>query len=344
MRTGMRFVGNAPELQAVLVRAGAFVVCYSALPALLAVITRTRLHETASAYGVLLGALGVGGVLGALVLPRVRGRLTPDQVALGFGALYAACLVALAQLRSFPAALGVLFFAGVAGMGVMSSLSIAAQSVLPDWVRGRGLAIFQLVFQVAYASGAALWGVVATANGLRTTLIVAGVALIAQTALGLRFRLTAAEQVDVQGASRLEPYVPISLAPDDGPVLLSVEYRIPEDRVGDFLASAADLRRARRRDGAMHWAIYTDPEDPERHVETFVASSWSEHQRQSQRMTGTDAAAVERVRAMHVGGEDPPIKALVGDRVARPRLIPAGQSPESPPAGRVATSGAERES
>jgi predicted MFS family arabinose efflux permease len=319
MRTGLRYVGNAPELQAVLIRAAAFVVCYSALPALLAVITRTRLHETASAYGILLGALGVGGVVGALVLPRIRRRLTPDQVAVAFSALYAACLATLAQLNSLPAALGVLFFAGLGGMGVMSSLSIAAQAVLPGWVRGRGLAIFQLVFQVAYAGGAAIWGVVATGNGLKATLTAAGIALAAQTALGLRFRLTTAENVDVQAAQRLEPYVPVSLAPDDGPIMLSVEYRIPEERLGDFLAVAADLRQARRRDGAMHWAIYTDPEDPGRHIETFTASSWSEHQRQSQRLTGTDAAAVQRVRALHAGDDDPPVKALVSDRVALQR-------------------------
>ncbi|MEY9863639.1 MFS family permease [Catenulispora sp. GAS73] len=315
IRSGMRYVGNAPELRAVLVRAAAFVACYSALPALLAVITRTRLHETASVYGILLGGLGIGGVVGALVLPRIRGRLTPDQITMVFSALYAVCLVTLARLHTFQAAFVVLFFAGLAGMGVMSSLSIAAQSVLPAWIRGRGLAIFQLVFQVGFAAGAAVWGVLANGRGLTTALTVAGIALVVQMVLGIRYRLTAAEDVDVELVGQMEPYVPVSLAPDDGPIMLTVEYRIPAEHLDEFLGHAAELGRARRRDGAMHWGFYSDPEDPERHVETFVASSWSEHLRQSQRLTGADAAAIARVRALHMGEADPPVKALISDRL-----------------------------
>ncbi|MFJ9369020.1 MFS transporter [Nocardia sp. NPDC101769] len=317
IRTGLRYVANAPELRAVLVRAAAFVLCYGALPSLLAVVTRVRLHQTATTYGLLLGVLGVGGVCGALVLPRIRHRYSPDRIALACSLLYAACLLTLAQLTAFPPALPVLFLAGMAGMGVMSTLNIAAQSVLPSWIRGRGLAVFQLVFQLGFAVSAAGWGAVAGTTGLPTALTAAGVALAAQTALGLWFRLAAAEQIDVQSAHVLEPYVPLSLAPDDGPIMLTVEYRIPAEHLADFHAAIPDLRRSRRRDGAMHWAMYSDPVDPDRHVETFTSPSWVEHERLSQRVTGTDALAVQRIRSLHVGEEDPALRALVSDRVHR---------------------------
>ncbi|MFE3187706.1 MFS transporter [Nocardia sp. NPDC059240] len=317
IRTGLRYVANAPELRAVLIRAAGFVFCYAALPSLLAVVTRVRLHQTASTYGLLLAVLGVGGVCGALTLPRIRKRFSPDRIALVFSLVYAACLLILAQLTAFPPALPVLFIAGMAGMGVMSTLNIGAQSVLPSWIRGRGLAVFQLVFQLGFAISAAGWGAVASGAGLPVALTAAGLALAAQTMLGIWFRLSAAELVDVQSAHVLEPYVPITLAPDDGPIMLTVEYRIPGESLPEFHAAIPDLRRSRRRDGAMHWAMYSDPSDPGKHVETFISPSWVEHERLSERTTGTDAVAVQRIRALHVGAEDPTLRALVSDRVHR---------------------------
>ncbi|MFC9433703.1 MFS transporter [Nocardia sp. NPDC057030] len=314
MRSGLRYVANAPEFRAVLIRAVAFVLSFGAMPSLLAVFTRVRLHGSASAYGLLLGALGVGGVFGALVLPRLRPRLGPDRIALAGSVGYAVCFVVLAQTRLFPMALVVLVFAGVAGMSVLSTLNIAAQSVLPGWIRGRGLAIFQLIFQVAFAISAAVWGSVATITSIPLTLTVAGVAMAGQTVLSIWFGLNGSEGLDVQQAHSSEPYTPTSLAPDDGPVLLMVEYRIPADRLPEFRAALTDLGRARRRNGAMRWEIYTDPADPARHVETFVAPSWEEHKRQSQRVTTSDAVAIETVRALHDGPDDPPLQAMVSDR------------------------------
>ncbi|MFI1916618.1 MFS transporter [Nocardia sp. NPDC020380] len=319
IRTGLRYVANAPELRAVLIRTAAFVLCYGAMPSLLAVVTRVRLHQSASMYGLLLAALGVGGVCGALVLPRVRGRFDPDAIALLFSLLYAACMLMIAQLTTFPLALPVLFVAGVAGMGVMSTLNIAAQSVLPSWIRGRGLAVFQLVFQAGYALSAAGWGVVATVAGLPTALTLAALALAAQTILSRRYRLTASQSVDVRSAHVSEAYTPITLAPDDGPILLTVEYSIPEDRQHALDAAIPDLRRARRRDGAMHWAWYADPTNPTRHVEAFLSPSWVEHQRLAQRLTGTDAAALQRIRSLHDGDDEPSMTALVNYRTGEKR-------------------------
>jgi MFS family permease len=314
IRTGLRYVANAPAFRVVLIRAGAYVLSFSALPALLAVFTRSQLHGTASDYGLLLGALGIGGVCGALILPRARARWSIDWIVTIGTLLYAAALVTVATSHTLPLACGLLLVAGLAGMANMSSLNIAGQSVLPDWVRGRGLAVIQLTFMVSLAAGGALWGFAATTIGVSAALQIAAACLAASTLLAWRFRLGAAEAVDSSAADQPEPHVPVSLSPDDGPVLLSVEYRIDPGSLPGFLAAAARLARMRRREGAMRWGLYADPNDAQRQVETFMTPSWSEHLRSSTRLTGTDAQIIAQARSFHSGHEEPKLTVMLGHK------------------------------
>jgi predicted MFS family arabinose efflux permease len=333
IRTGLRYVANAPAFRAVLIRAGAYVFSFSALPALLAVFVRLRLNGTAADYGLLLGASGVGGIAGALILPRVRSRWRADHIVTAAALLYAAGLAAITVVpRTWMAAL-ILVIAGLANVASMSTFNIAGQSMLPDWVRGRGLAVVQLTFMLALATGGAVWGALAAAIGVTSTLQVAAVCLAATSMLGWAFRLAAAESVDATLAEQPEPYVPVTLSPDDGPVLLSVEYRVPADSVPEFLAGARHLARVRKREGALHWGLYADPNDPQRLVETFIAPSWSEHLRTATRLTATDARIISRARALHHGDDEPKLVALLAVKdldVERARRIFAPRVTEMP--------------
>ncbi|MGI8930354.1 MAG: MFS transporter [Candidatus Limnocylindria bacterium] len=314
MRAGVRYLANAPELRGVLLRVGAYVLGYSAVPALLAVLVRTRLDGDASAFGLLLGCVGIGGVLGATLLPRLRGRLGPDRVAASCTLAVAAAVAALATVPSLPAAYPVMVVLGFVSIGVISSLMIAAQAVLPDWVRGRGLAMLGLVFQAGFAAGAACWGVLAAETSVTVALGVAAAFVAVGSLLGLRFRLADAEGLDVRPAHALEPYPPVSLAADDGPVQLSVEYDVPAEDLPAFQLTAGELGRARRRAGAMHWTLYADIRDRQRQVESFTVASWGEHERQSERVTEADRAVFDRVRAFHRGEESPRERALISER------------------------------
>jgi MFS family permease len=334
IRTGVRYVANAPEFRVVLIRYGAYVLAFSALPALLAVLTRTRLHGSATDYGLLLGALGIGGVAGAVVLPRVRSRWPVDRIVVTGTISYGAVLAALGALDSIGLAFALLLLAGLVGMANMSSLNIASQSVLPDWVRGRGLALVQLVFMLAFAAGGVLWGTLATGQGIPTALELAGACLAATALLAFHYPLGVAADVDVSLAEQAEPYVPVTLSPDDGPVLLSVEYRVPEASHPAFFSAARMLGQMRRRDGAMHWGLYSDPNDPERQVETFVSPSWSEHLRTATRQTRSDAEIGAAVRAFHADDQEPRLTALLAHKELRgragPRLLVTAPDPQAP--------------
>jgi MFS family permease len=311
IRTGVRFVRNAPAFRSVLLRCGTYVVTFSALPALLAIFTRTHLHGSASEYGLLLAALGIGGVAGGLALPGLRKQYAVDSIVVVATVVYGATLAAFATVESVAVGFVLLALAGLAGIANMSSLNIAAQSVLPDWVRGRGLAIFQFNFMLAIAAGAALWGALASSLGVPATLAIAGCCIAATAILTLRFPFRLAEGVDVHIVEHAEPFIPVTLAPDDGPVLFSVEYRIDPNTRLESRGLLQRLGQVRRREGAMQWGLYSDPNDPARLVETFAVSSWSEHLRTATRRIRTDADVIDAVRALHTGEKEPKLTALL---------------------------------
>ena len=313
IRTGVRFVRNAPAFRSVLLRCGTYVVTFSALPALLPLFTRTRLHGSASEYGLLLAALGVGGVAGGFALPRLRKRCAVDSIVVVATIGYGAALAGFATVQSVAVGFVLLAFAGLAGIANMSSLNIAAQSVLPDWVRGRGLAIYHFNFMLAFAAGAALWGALGSTLGVPTTLAIAGCCMAATAVLTLRFPLRVAEGADVHIVEHAEPFVPVTLAPDDGPVLFTVEYRIDPNTRLESKALFHRLGQMRRREGAMQWGLYSDPNDRARLVETFAVSSWSEHLRTATRRIRTDADVIDAVRALHTGEKEPKLTALLRD-------------------------------
>jgi Na+-translocating ferredoxin:NAD+ oxidoreductase RnfA subunit len=126
MRAGVRFVWHAPVFRTVLVRAAVFILCGSALWALLPLIARREMGLDAVGYGVLLGCLGAGAVAGAAILPRVRQRVVVDRLAIGATVVFALVTVALAALREVTWLYGVLYVGGGAWIALMSSYNWTA--------------------------------------------------------------------------------------------------------------------------------------------------------------------------------------------------------------------------
>lgn len=205
MREGVRFARGSGELQAVLVRGGAFVVPGSALWAVLPAVAVQRLGHDSSGFGGILAAVGLGAVLGAQLLPALRARYGLDRLLLA-GSLYgAANLVVLALVTSTPVVVASLVLAGAAWIAVLSSVNTAAQLAAPTWVRGRALSINQLVFSGGMAAGSAVWGVVAEAAGLRAALLAAAVVLVLSLTAALRWPLSPSGPRTAAGRSPRSP-------------------------------------------------------------------------------------------------------------------------------------------
>jgi len=302
---GVRYVRFAPLLRAVLVRTALFILPASALWALLPVVARGRLGLDATGFGLLLGALGLGSVAGAVVLPRLRRAVPIDRRVVATTCLFALATVALAVVGPPVLVWLAMVLAGMAWLAILTSLNVAVQTAVPRWVRARALAVYLLVFQGGLAAGSALWGVVAGRVGERTALLAAAASFGLGLLAALRWRLQGIGALDLTPSVRPEPVTAIDPEPNDGPVLVLVRYRVDPGRTEEFAATMRAMRRVRRRDGAYRWGLFEDVADPGCFVETFVVRSWAEHLRQHERFTAEDLAVRDRVRFFHVG-DDPP--------------------------------------
>src|SRR5229473_1687608 len=189
MRAGTRYLRHSPEMQTVLVRSGSFVVCASALWALLAQQARRHLGLGSFGYGLLLGCIGLGAIVGAWLLPKIRERLSMNQLVAAGTVGFALATVALAYVHSFAVLAVALAAGGVAWIAVLSSLNVSAQIVTPSWVRARVMAVYLLVFMGGLAAGSAVWGYVAARAGVSTALLFAAVGLLIGPAVAWRYRL-----------------------------------------------------------------------------------------------------------------------------------------------------------
>jgi MFS family permease len=314
-RTGLRYAQNAPELRAVLVRTIAFVLCASALWALLPLVARREMGLQSSGYGVLLGSLGAGAVAGAFFLPHLRERLSADMRIGAASVLYCLATLALGFVSSLPLVCGIMVLAGVAWMVVTSGLNVMVQASAPKWVRARALGTYLLVFQGTLALGSLVWGFVAERIGNPLALALAAAGLVAGVAVTWRWRLESTEHTDITPVPLL-PNPDLEDAPDldEGPVLVTAEYRVETTAAADFVVAMRELGRVRVRDGAMRWGLFRDPAEPGRYVESFVVESWAEYLREVDRATLADRVIDERARSYLVSGDHPTMSHLVAAR------------------------------
>lgn len=314
MRAGARYVRYAPAFRAVLARVAAFITGGSAVWALLPLLARQRLGLSPAGYGVLLGCFGSGAVAAAVLLPRLRGRASANRVVFLATLLFAAATAGLAGLRVPLAAGAVLAVNGFAWLALLATLNVEAQVAVPAWVRARALSVYLLIFQGGMAAGSALWGLVAAHFGIRNALFAAA----ATTLLGVpaarwfRLRRGDAEAADLTPSLHWpDPRVAAEPNPEQGPVLVTVEYRIDPERWREFAAAMRVVGRLRRRDGAVRWSLFRDTADPARWLETFVTESWAEHLRQHARFTVADRAIEDKVHAFQVTDQPPVVSHFV---------------------------------
>jgi MFS family permease len=310
IRAGGRYVAASPALRAILVRAFAFIFFASAVWALLPLTARSGLHLGSGGYGLLLGCVGVGAVVGALLLPRLRSVLSADRQ-LTVGSLGMGAVALVLALVHVTAVAGVaLAVGGLAWILALSTLNSLYQLNLPGWVKARGMSFYLIVFQGGNAAGSAVLGIIASRAGLTGTLIAVAVGLGLGPLAGLRFRFqqfppdTLLPAGDWPAPQITAPQTTAGdQAPPDGPVMVTVEYRPRAGLRDDLIAALRDARFSRRRTGATSWRVWQDAADPGRILEQFVVASWAEHLRQHERVTQRDAERFSKIRDMSEPGQ-----------------------------------------
>jgi quinol monooxygenase YgiN len=306
-RAGIRYARSSRELHVVLLRAAVFFLFASSVWALLPLVARRMLGGSAGFYGVMLGAVGAGAILGALLLPRLRQKLDADGLVLLSSVLSAAVMAALSLAPPQWAAVLLMLVLGLGWIIALTTLTGVAQAVLPNWVRGRGLAVYLMVFNGAMAAGSLGWGLVAREIGVPYALAVSAAGLVAVALLFHRASLPVGE-ADLQASNHWpEPLLAEPVAHDRGPVLVQVEYRIRQEDRPAFLDAMQRLSQERLRDGAYAWGVVEHTNDPQRVVEWFFVESWAEHLRQHHRVSHADADLQAEALRFHMGPDKPEV-------------------------------------
>jgi MFS family permease len=309
VRSGLRYLRYAPDLQAPLLRAFLFTFFVSAVWSLLALVAKSDLHEGAMGYGILNGCLGLGAVIGATSLSRIRRRVDADTLLLWTGIYYIATLLVLALVKIPPVVIVALLGAGFAWTTTMSTLNVSVQLSVPAWVYARALGAYLMTFQGGLALGSVLWGAIAERSSTRVALLCAAAGLAASMPFVRRVHILKGALPDLTPYQWKNPLPGFSAmpAPHEGPVRISIDYRITADRYAEFVEAVHALKGARLRDGAVRWGIYRDANDLERLNETFLMESWLEYLRSRERTTEADRALRDRVWSMHAGDTPPKV-------------------------------------
>ncbi|MFM2052321.1 MAG: hypothetical protein RL456_358 [Pseudomonadota bacterium] len=313
MRVGVQHVAQSPRMRAVLLRVFVFFFLSTALTALLPLVAR-GLGGGAGGFTLLMACMGAGAMLAVIGLPRLRERHSRDRI-VGVGSVVVSAMTLLVALAPWLwlAALG-MAAAGAAWIATANTLTMSAQLALPNWVRARGMSTYQMALMGGSAAGAATWGQVAGLTGSVPTALAVAAACGPLVLLAVRRFTVSGDEADLRPAAPAVPPSPaMDIGPDEGPVMVTVEYLIDPARAAAFAEVMRLTRRARLRQGALSWGLFRDTERPGRYVEYFVDETWVEHLRRLERFTADDVQLRGRRLAFHLGDEAPKVRRYVGE-------------------------------
>lgn len=315
IRAGLRYVRAAPHFKPLLVRVSIFFFHTNAVLALLPLLATDLRGHDPHAFTALLASLGLGAIVSVLVLQQLRSRFTTDHL-IRYGSLIQAVAVAgIALVPSFWLTLVLMAINGMAWLVVANTLSVTAQMSLPDWVRARGMSVFQVALMGSSAVGALFWGQIAALSDVRTSILVASVSSVIFVLLSIRIRVSLPPAEAFSPVARQRPTAVGDIPRRAGPVVVLIEYRIDPARRREFLAVMEETRRTRFQHGALSWELLRRSDDPAVYTEMMVDETWVDHLRHFDRITAYDVELRARRLAFHVGSGDPVITRSIAQRL-----------------------------
>ena len=317
MRVGMQYVAQSSRLRMTLLQIALFFFHSTALLALLPLIARNLTGGGAGTFTLLLAAMGAGAIAAALYLPRLRQLMPRETLVLRATMLQSASTAVMAVSHSAWVAVPAMVLNGMAWIACANSLSVSAQLALPDWVRARGMSMYQMAIMGASALGAALWGQVATSASVTAALVAAAASGTIAMLLAQRFVLDLSLEEDLSPSREFKAPVADS-PPGEGRVVVTIAYQIDPLHASEFKALMQTSRSSRLRQGALGWSLLRDMGKPGHYIEQIIDDTWTEHLRRFDRVTASDVTLRERKLAFHVGAEPPVITRCVVETAGKP--------------------------
>ncbi len=299
--TGLRFARYTPVFRMLLFVAAGFAVASAAAQAVLPNLSRDVLGGSSLMYGMLLGSMGVGALIGALSRPRALDRLgsrmVPVSIA-GFGVTG----VALGLSPNAVAAAVAIGASGLFWVWTLSTLNATVQLLAPPWVRGRAMSLYMLAFSGIFPLGALLAGALAELVGTAEAITAMSASAIVLGVVTLRLPVPSVDEV-----AKIEhdgDFVPSPHADHvtGSPVVILNTWEIAEEDLVPFLETMNELRMVRLRTGALRWRLYRNVDDVRRMTEMVIVASWRDHLLQHRRLDAAAAELLRRARSFDRGG------------------------------------------
>ncbi|WP_156843056.1 MFS transporter [Novosphingobium aquimarinum] len=288
---GLRFAVHSPPIRTALLRVLGFGLSTATASALAPLVAKDLLDGNAATFGILLGAQGVGAVIGALFVSRIREKIGVERAiklcAIGTGL----SLVGIGFSGSLGAACAGFFVVGACNILTIALLNVSVQMSAPRWVTARALSLFSSAITAGVGIGAWLWGEFADANGVSVAFIASGCAVGATALLG--YLLPVAQ--DREGENGMvpignEPEVGLELTPRSGPIVVEVEYDVDPRQAREFYTVMMEMQRVRKRIGGFEWSLARDIADPSLWTERYHCATWGDYLRMRDRYSQEDFA------------------------------------------------------
>jgi MFS family permease len=309
--SGIRYITNSPPIKIVLTRTFVTGLIGGSVLALMPLVARDLLHGGAQTYGIMLGAFGMGAVIGALNITTVRKQLSGESAiracALAMGGAIAAIAVSHEPVLTAAA----LVVAGAAWMLGVALFNIGVQLSAPRWVAGRSLAAFQASISGGIAVGSWGWGHLTDAAGVEIALLVAAALMLLSPLLGLLLPMPRIGARDEDVEDLADPEVRLMLTGRMGPLVVEIEYRVAQDNARAFHSVMQDVQLSRQRNGAYGWSIARDIADPELWTERYHCPTWFDYLRQRNRPTQTERALHQSAMDFHIGPDPVRIRRML---------------------------------
>jgi len=309
--SGVRYIANSPSIKIVLGRSLVTGLIACSITALMPLVARDLLHGGPQTYGIMLAAFGLGAVVGALNLNRIRKRLSAET-AVRVCLLMMGCGMVLVALNFGPVpTAAALIVAGAGWTMVWALFNVGVQLSAPRWVSGRALAAYQAASNGGIAIGSWGWGHLTDTVGIKSALLAAGVLMVLSPLIGLWLRMP---RVGARGEETTvldDPKVKLELTGRSGPVVVEIEYRVSAENARAFHGLMQEVQAARKRNGAYGWSIARDLSDPELWTERYHCPTWFDYLRHRNRSTVAERALSQQAINFHLGPDPVRIRRML---------------------------------
>jgi MFS family permease len=299
--SGVRYIANSPSIRTVLARTLVTGIIGGSVSALMPLVARDLLQGGAQTYGIMLGAFGMGAVIGALNIGTLRRQMSGEAAIRACTLSMAGAITAVALSRQPVLTAAALVVAGAVWMAAVALFNIGVQLSAPRWVAGRSLAAFQAAIAGGIAIGSWGWGYLTDIAGVQTALLVSAAMMLVSPLLGLWLRMPPVGARNEAAEVLADPEVRLSLTGRSGPLVVEIEYRVDQESARAFHNVMQEVQLSRQRNGAYGWSIARDIADPELWTERYHCPTWLDYLRQRNRSTQSERALHQRAMDFHLG-------------------------------------------